>query len=654
MADMGIPSLAMWLVSLFSSQAQPYTALPKDTNSSLHSSNQTYDYKVHTSYAHSNRFISSPGFFETGVMLFVVQTLCTLFVAQIRTAWYKWRYSGFHTITLAEGQNKDEVFSAVAEWALKALEEQEQQVSQTNPNVPTSAWQTFRASYFSSADPQILPAQIRSVVARAIYDKKREILEMYDPYGVRQLAKGKQSQISFTPDNGTYNVTYNIHTISIRFGTGKTPEESALSAAASDKRTLSLSCAAKGKEQPMDILKNLVSSCVEAAQTTAGPQTHIFMDNYGSGWRRTASRTPRKISSVILRSGVKENILADITNFLSAQKWYEDCGVPYRRGYLLYGPPGTGKTSLITAIAGEFNMNICIINLAGAGMSDAWLCQLLSESPADSILLLEDIDVAMSNATEDDDDSSKSNGKKPIKMGAMRGMRMDTKLTLSGLLNALDGVASQEGRITFMTTNSVASLPAAVLRPGRCDLRVHLDKCDEHQIAGLFAKFFGSSSGDDGSRLTYDEALKTGYEVAQKFPEGSLSAAQLQGYFMRFVKDWRGAGDGLKAFLVECKEEEKIAEGRREKRKVDSNVVTPSDVVTGLNPVGGLNGVMGLDGSITFGLNDIMALNRAMGLDAVNGLDMQTEEGEEGEEHEEDEDSSDDEDYPFGVFPPYG
>ena len=56
-------------------------------------------------------------------------------------------------------------------------------------------------------------------------------------------------------------------------------------------------------------------------------------------------------------------------------------------------------------------------------------------------------------------------------------------MSLSGLLNALDGVASQEGRILIMTTNHIEKLDSALIRPGRIDLRLELNYADSELAA---------------------------------------------------------------------------------------------------------------------------------------------------------------------------
>lgn len=73
-------------------------------------------------------------------------------------------------------------------------------------------------------------------------------------------------------------------------------------------------------------------------------------------------------------------------------------------------------------------------------------------------------------------------------------MRARGEVTLSGLLNALDGVAAQHGRIVVMTSNHPEKLDPALVRPGRIDVKVELDHADDKQIATMFARFFPAAS----------------------------------------------------------------------------------------------------------------------------------------------------------------
>ncbi len=150
---------------------------------------------------------------------------------------------------------------------------------------------------------------------------------------------------------------------------------------------------------------------------------------------------------MVLGRGKKEAIVDDVKRFLERDRWYAERGIPYRRGYLLHGAPGSGKSSFITALAGHLDFNICLLNLSERGLTDDKLNHLLSNAPDRSILLLEDVDAAFFGRQQAAEDGYQAS------------------VTFSGLLNALDGVASGESRIIFMTTNHIERLDPALIRP---------------------------------------------------------------------------------------------------------------------------------------------------------------------------------------------
>ncbi|MGB4812540.1 MAG: AAA family ATPase [Methylophilaceae bacterium] len=175
------------------------------------------------------------------------------------------------------------------------------------------------------------------------------------------------------------------------------------------------------------------------------------------------------------------------------QNYLQALGIPWRRGYLLYGPPGTGKTSLVTALASELSLNVCALSLASANITDERIGNLLSTVPPRSIILLEDIDSFFRQREKAD---------------------VSVKLSYSGFINALDGVASHEGSVIFLTTNHPELIDEAAIRSGRVDFRMELTNCDKHQLYAMAHKFFE------------DEA--TANTIAEAFPEGKLSPASVQ------------------------------------------------------------------------------------------------------------------------------
>ncbi|ESK91490.1 mitochondrial chaperone bcs1 [Moniliophthora roreri MCA 2997] len=268
------------------------------------------------------------------------------------------------------------------------------------------------------------------------------------------------------------------------------------------------------------ILKQLVLQAKREYEAEAIHRIQIyFADSHGC-WRWTDSRHKRPMNSIVLNPGVKEMLLADTKDFLASEKWYADRGIPFRRGYLLHGVPGSGKSSLIHAIAGELMLDIYVVSLSSSWVSDSTLTTLMGRVPARCIVLLEDLDAAFTRSvSRDDSDKDKDkDGKDKGKDGnndgnsnstssssSSRRRRRDDQmsdintLSLSGLLNALDGVAAAEGRILFATTNHLERLDPALSRPGRMDVWVEFKNASKWQAEALFRNFFPSVEDDDTS-----------------------------------------------------------------------------------------------------------------------------------------------------------
>jgi chaperone BCS1 len=206
------------------------------------------------------------------------------------------------------------------------------------------------------------------------------------------------------------------------------------------------------------LIKDFISTCIEHCMAKDNDTIGIYeLHQWGLGWTKAQSKKPRSLSSVVLDEDLSESLIDDIQKFEDSPQWYKAKGVPYRRGYLLYGPPGTGKTSFTLAIAGAMKLNICYLNLSGNNLDDDGLNRALNDAPSKSIILLEDIDGIF------------------VERESVSKSKRGRRVTFSGLLNALDGVRSQEGRILFMTTNHREKLDPALLRPGRCDLQIQLN-----------------------------------------------------------------------------------------------------------------------------------------------------------------------------------
>jgi len=255
-------------------------------------------------------------------------------------------------------------------------------------------------------------------------------------------------------------------------------------------------------------LELFVNDVVNCHVKRQGVQSYLYV--YDDGWDHIEGYSPRGMPSVVLQPGEKEHLLQDVTQFRNAKQRYEQLGVPYHRGYLFYGPPGTGKTSLVSALGAHFGLSIYVVNLTE--FNDRTLMGAVNQVPANSVLLFEDIDCMRGSQ-----DRSVANGtatpstkeKDPPANG----------VTLSGLLNVLDGFHAPSGVLFVMTTNHVEQLDAALLRPGRIDYRLYLGKASEQQKVELYRRFFPDASEQD----------------AREFVEASQSAetmAEFQGLLL--------------------------------------------------------------------------------------------------------------------------
>lgn len=258
-----------------------------------------------------------------------------------------------------------------------------------------------------------------------------------------------------------------------------------------------------GSSQPIKDLLNRIESVSVKRETLL----HITFVRHSSQEGDTTAK--RALSIIDMEPVAKQELLTDLQSFFDhdTKRYYRNNGVPYRRGYLLYGPPGTGKTSLSQAIASEYDLELFVIDLTD--MNDSRLQYFFKELPSRCVVLMEDIDAAGivredfmksqardegqheqdSNADqsdeEDDEDEEQTGPVLPKKK---------TKVTLSGLLNVLDGPGAKEGRLVILTTNAPDALDEAVHRPGRIDRRIYLGYSTAMSAACTFSRMYGNDS----------------------------------------------------------------------------------------------------------------------------------------------------------------
>lgn len=286
---------------------------------------------------------------------------------------------------------------------------------------------------------------------------------------------------------------------------------------------------------------------IETCRAYADGQTQFFViiysrDRWGVGWKPKARKPIRLLETVHFDADIKNALVADIRNYLdpATQRRYQSRSMPYRRGYLFYGPPGTGKSSLSVAIAGEFGLDLYEVKIPTVA-TDADLEQMFDEIPPRCLVLLEDIDAVWLERS-----SSERSGE---------GNSVQ-KCTLSGLLNVLDGVGSQEGRIVIMTTNRPEQLDSALIRPGRVDMKVLLGNISQKSAEQMFIRMF-SPELVGTSVASKSEIQRLAAQFASEVPEDTFTPSVLQGFFQLHLDSPYDAAASVGAWVEKQLDKEK-------------------------------------------------------------------------------------------------
>lgn len=187
-------------------------------------------------------------------------------------------------------------------------------------------------------------------------------------------------------------------------------------------------------------------------------ETDLNIFSYKEEWDVISRVNKRPLSSVILRKDIKDALVKNLEYFYSNRDWYVKRGLSYKQTYILHGLPGTGKSSTIKALASHFNKNICLIDITSLG--NAAFEKAMASVPKNSIVLIEDFDScrALHSRVEDDSDDP-----------ASKLAELTEVLSLSKVLNVLDGVVSLDDTVVFLTTNHLEKIDAALIRKGRVD-----------------------------------------------------------------------------------------------------------------------------------------------------------------------------------------
>ncbi|MCS6822027.1 MAG: ATP-dependent zinc metalloprotease FtsH [Microscillaceae bacterium] len=215
----------------------------------------------------------------------------------------------------------------------------------------------------------------------------------------------------------------------------------------------------------------------------------------------------------------KEEI-KEIVEFLRNPTKFTNLGGKIPKGALLVGPPGTGKTLLAKAVAGE--ANVPFFSLSGSdfvemfvGVGAARVRDLFKQAKekAPCIIFIDEIDAV-----------GRSRGR-----GSIPGANDERENTLNSLLVEMDGFASDSGIIILAATNRPDILDSALLRPGRFDRQISIDKPDiigREAIFKVHLKPIKLAPDVDVKKLAAQTPGFAGAEIANVCNEAALIAAR--------------------------------------------------------------------------------------------------------------------------------
>jgi AAA+ superfamily predicted ATPase len=220
------------------------------------------------------------------------------------------------------------------------------------------------------------------------------------------------------------------------------------------------------KKNINELLHNMVTEYNQKLLETSKTKVFVYRNLQ---FQQLRDKEFKDIENVIFENKNKKILCDEIDQWIKNKEWYNKRAITYKIGILLHGKPGNGKSSIIQAIAKKYNKDFCYCNIADFS-SDAAFINFMDSVNNNSVLAIEDIDCAYNGREKTSD---------------------NINVEFNTLLNCLSGGISCENVIIFITTNNIAKLDTALIRDGRCDIRIEVDNPNKELVEEYLFKFYG-------------------------------------------------------------------------------------------------------------------------------------------------------------------
>lgn len=244
----------------------------------------------------------------------------------------------------------------------------------------------------------------------------------------------------------------------------------------------------------------------------------------------------------------KEKIINIINRFKTGNLYPRHCSVINKIGILLFGPPGTGKTSFVKALAIHLNRNIININITNITMSA--LRNIIKSYKNTNILVFDEFDLMLgvldksANNSESRDEleelkimisnsSTSEERDKYVKFYRELKDENKDKLNMNSLLQVMDGLQGDtENMIIVANTNRPSHLNPALMRPGRFDLKICMNRCSHDMIKNIIGYYYGTLE-HNGTITHNPNAEKFILQNSANIPNGVISPMEIQNLCMQ-------------------------------------------------------------------------------------------------------------------------
>jgi mitochondrial chaperone BCS1 len=313
------------------------------------------------------------------------------------------------------------------------------------------------------------------------------LIDWYERNGVSRKTRTLNA-IGSTDEKPSMSIGYGVHYFWHNFRLFKLIREKVESNAPGFKEFIQVSTLGRSQEP----IRRMLNASVPTLR-----EDILRVYHFNSGWwRRIQDKSSRRFDTIFIPKYKKDLLIKRVRDFMESREFYAGVGTPHRLGIIFHGVPGAGKTSTVKALCHHLKYDLYVLELAG--LDNAGLVNAFSTMPERCIVLIEDIDTYdhCSARTPSEASAPQASGNDLVKA-----VQELNGITLSGILNAVDGVMSTDHRILVMTTNHLDKLDSALTRKGRIDFDLEFGNMDQESFIDMMAKAYPGFSVPAGFKL---------------------------------------------------------------------------------------------------------------------------------------------------------